>query len=217
MTLAILGASTPRALGQTTPLASSTARRQLATDRGGTFRRVDFMFVPNDELCYTPRDVGSQHDGVILAILFTPGQLRLAFGLSKQEWRTYRQALGPLSRDNGRSPCLSAGDLLATAVVRRASTALAAPLSAFSSLAENLFALCGAYPWPQLERSYLLLDLQAAGVELIDLERGHRPIDLGLLIRLAPLVADIRQNLLAAGPDPQHGLAFPPMVAGARQ
>ena len=154
---------------------------------------------------------------MILAILFTPGQLRSAFSLSKQEWRSYRKALAPLKQDNGRSPCFSAGDLLATAVVRRASTALAAPLSAFSSLAENLFALCGACPWPQLERSYLLLDLQSGGVELIDLDGRHRPIDLGLLIRLAPLVVDIRENLLAAGSDPQHDLVFPPMVAGTRQ
>lgn len=215
-TLAIPSSPTPAPLFSRA-LASITTRRTIVTDRDETIRRAYSGFVRPNELCYTLYDVGKQRDGVILAILFTVGQLRSAFALSKQEWRSYRQALAPLNQDSRRSPCFSAGDLLAIAVVRRVSKTLAAPLSTFSSLAGDLFALCGAYPWPQLERSYLLFDLQDLGVELVDLDRWHRPIEFGLLIRLAPLVAEIRENLLAGGPDPQHDLAFPPMVAGARQ
>jgi hypothetical protein len=153
---------------------------------------------------------------VILAILFTTGQLRSTFSLSKQEWRSYRRALAPLNPENNHSPCFGAGHLLATGVVRRACGALAAPVSAFSALAEGLFAVCSAHPWPLLERSYLLLDLPSAAVELVDPEGRYRQIDLGILIRLSPLIAEIREKVVVAGPG-QRDLAFPPMVAGARQ
>ena len=152
-----------------------------------------------------------------MSMLFTPGQLMASISLSKQQWRTYRQALGPLNADGGRSPCFTVGDLLATAVVQFVSSSFSMPLSAFSSLAEPLFSVCGKYSWPQLERSYISLVIDESRVVLVDVDYRHPPISLAILIRLKPLALHLRQTLLADDPDPQHDLAFPPMIAGGRQ
>ena len=91
------------------------------------------------------------------------------------------------------------------------------PLSTFTPLATQLFDLCAAAPWPQLERSSLLIDFEQRGVELVDQDRTIPFTSLALVIELAPLVAELRQHLLAGEPDPQRDLAFPPMLAGMRQ
>ncbi|CAH0354362.1 hypothetical protein [Sphingobium sp. CECT 9361] len=150
-------------------------------------------------------------------MLFTTGQLRSAFRLSKQQWRSYREALPPLAKEQGRSGCFSANDLLAASVVHQVSTALSIPLSTFTSVATALFELCAAFPWPQLERSSLLIDFEADRVELIDHERRVTAAAVALLVELAPLVAELRQHLLTGVPDQQRDLAFPPMIAGTRR
>lgn len=150
-------------------------------------------------------------------MLYTTGQLRSAFSLSKQQWRSYREALSPLAKDQGRSACFTASDLLATRVVNRLSTSLSIPLSVFTEVAEPLFGLLAAHPWPQLERSNLLIDVEGNRVELVENEHETTDTAVGLLVELAPLVADLRQHLLVGEPDPQGDLAFPPMVAGAHK
>lgn len=149
-------------------------------------------------------------------MLFTTGQLRSVFCLSKQQWRSYREALPPLAKDQGRSGCFTAADLLAAGVVHRVSTSLSVPLPAFTSVATPLFGVCAAYPWPQLERSGVVIDFEARRVELADQER-YINAAVALLVELAPLVAKLRQHLLAGVPDPQRDLAFPPMIAGTRR
>ena len=150
-------------------------------------------------------------------MLFTTGQLRSAFRLSKQQWRSYRDALPPLAKDQGRSGCFSANDLLAASVVHRAGSVLMMPLSAFTPIAAPLFDLCAAAPWPQLERSSLLIDFERRRVELADHDRVTPFTPLALVVELAPLVSELRQHLLAGESDPQRDFAFPPMLAGMRQ
>jgi hypothetical protein len=153
----------------------------------------------------------------MIAMLYTTGQLRSAFCLSKQQWRSYREALSPLAKDQGRSACFTAADLLATSVVHRVSTSLSIPLSVFTTIAAPLFELCAAWPWPQLERSNLVIDLQSNRVELVDGERRITGAAVALFVELAPLVAELRQHLLAGAVDPQRDLTFPPMIAGTRR
>jgi len=150
-------------------------------------------------------------------MLFTTGQLRSAFGLSKQQWRSYREALPPLAKDQGRSGCFTAADLLATGVVHRVCASLSVPLPAFTAVATPLFELCATCPWPQLERSALVIDFQSRQVELVDQERVITAAAVALHVELASLVAELRQHLLAGVPDPQRDLAFPPMIAGGRR
>lgn len=154
--------------------------------------------------------------GCGLALLFTPGQLMSALSLSKQQWRTYRQALPQLTPEAGRSACFTAGDILAAAVVQSAATAMHAPISVFSPLAGALFDLCRAYPWPRLERAHLVLAPTDGQVVLVDSEQRLGAAAVSLIVPLAPLVADLRERLMAGGSDPQHDLSFPPMFAGGR-
>jgi hypothetical protein len=150
-------------------------------------------------------------------MLFTTGQLRKAFGLSKQQWRSYRDALPPLAKVPGRSGCFTAADLLAAGVVHRVSSSLSVPLAAFSNVATPLFELCALCPWPQLERSGLVIDFESRRVELVDHERRVTATAVALIVELAPLVAELRQHLLAGVRNPQRDLAFPPMVAGTHR
>jgi hypothetical protein len=152
-----------------------------------------------------------------VSILFTPGQLMAALSLSKQQWRTYRRALPRLNADAGRSACFSAGDLLATAVAQSASVALQMPVSALSPVADGLFEVCSAHPWIRLERASLVLILDEGRVALLDSDKRAAPVcALALMIDLKPLVADLRERLLAAGSNAQRELAFPPLIAGRR-
>lgn len=164
-----------------------------------------------------PKGVVSQHFGVTQGMLFTAGQVRQAFSLSKQQWRGYRRALAPLMRDQGRAACFSATDLLATSVIFQTSTRLSIPIHAFTAVAEPLFRLLAACPWPQLERSILSINVDKSSVQLADCYRELSPGNIALLIQLAPMIAELRQQLLAGVPDPQRDLAFPPMIAGARR
>jgi hypothetical protein len=151
-----------------------------------------------------------------MPILFTPGQMMSALVLSKQQWRTYRQALAPLNVERGRSACFTAGDLLATAVVQSVANTLQMPLSGFSAMADGLFSVCSNYPWPRLERSCLLLAIDESRVMLLDHEYSPPLCPLAIVVHLQPLVGSLRETLVVAANDPQHDLAFPRMVAGGR-
>lgn len=151
-----------------------------------------------------------------LPILFTPGQLMAALSLSKQQWRTYRQALSPLSTTEGRSGCFTAGDLLATAVIQYATDTLHMSVSALSPVADALYDVCGSHPWIPLERGCVALILDDGRAILLDEDQRPPVCKLAVLIELRPLVLELRDRLLAAGRDPQQELAFPPMFAGGR-
>ncbi|WP_152599486.1 hypothetical protein [Hoeflea sp. BAL378] len=151
-----------------------------------------------------------------MPILFTPGQLMAALSLSKQQWRTYRQALSPLSTTEGRSGCFTAGDLLATAVIQYATDTLHMSVSALSPVADALYDVCGSHPWIPLERGCVALILDDGRAILLDEDQRPPVCKLAVLIELRPLVLELRDRLLAAGRDPQQELAFPPMFAGGR-
>jgi hypothetical protein len=139
-----------------------------------------------------------------------------ALSLSKQQWRTYRQALPRLNAEGSRAACFSAGDLLATAVIQSAAGILHMPISAFSFIADELFEVCSAHPWIRLERSHLAVIVDDGRVVLLDLDQRSPACALAIIIQLKPLVDSLRERLLAAGSSPQQDLAFPPMVAGGR-
>jgi hypothetical protein len=139
-----------------------------------------------------------------------------ALSLSKQQWRTYRQALAPLNVEGGRSACFTAGDLLATAIVQSVASTLQMPISGFAAMADALFLVCGNHPWPRLERSCLSFTVDDGRVMLLDHEQPPPSCALAIIVQLRPLVESLRDTLLADAKDPQRDLAFPPMVAGGR-
>lgn len=150
-------------------------------------------------------------------MLYTPGQFMSALGLTKQQWRTCKKAVGSLNSGPGHAPCFSAGQLLATRIAQFVADHLQAPLTILSPVAAQLFSLCESAPWPQLERSKIAINLSTNAVELLQLEYSPASAPLTVVVELRPLIVGLRGKLLEADVDSQSSLSFPPMVAGGRQ
>lgn len=148
-------------------------------------------------------------------VLFTSGQLMVALGLTKQQWRTYRAALPELNKEVGRAACFGAGDLLASSVAQAVTDALDCPLSKLTPLSAAIFKLCGETAWPQLERSHFVLDISTNRVALSS--EGAAPSGLSVCVAIDPLIARLRKALLNVEPDSQRSLVFPLMIAGGKQ
>ena len=136
--------------------------------------------------------------------------------IAPETYRHWRKALGPLRRGRGHSPCFSSGDLVAVAVIRSLVVDLKVRVGALGPIAQPLFELCNASPWPVLERTKLIIDLPEGRLQL-------RPelaesLDDGptITIPLGPVVAGLRKQLLAANDVQEQGsLRFPPIPVGA--
>ena len=146
-----------------------------------------------------------------MAVKYTPGQLRSATAISQQTYRHWKKALAPLRREAGHSPCFTAGDLLAVAIVRSLTADFAVRVRAISSVAEALFETCNATPWPILERGKLLVDLPNGRLQFLqeaDNVVCGTPV---LIIPLRSMVGHLRGALLTEeGFDGQEPLRFPP-------
>jgi hypothetical protein len=149
--------------------------------------------------------------GVDLSLRYTPGQLRSAVAITPETYRHWKKALTPLRRQKGHSPCYSAGDLLAVAVVRMLTIDFEVRISALGPFGEELFSLCNNSPWPTLERGRLLIDVPGRIVQFQS-EPGDTPTEGPvLLMPLRPIIARLRCQLLAANePEDQSTLRFPP-------
>jgi hypothetical protein len=146
-----------------------------------------------------------------LSLRYTPAQLRSAAAIAPETYRHWKKALAPLGRQKGHSPCFSAGDLLAVAVVRVLAIDFEMRVSALGPLGEELFSICNSAPWPTLERGRLVIDVPGRMVQFQP-EHGA-PLAEGpaLLVPLRPLITKLRDQLLAAGePEIQTTLRFPP-------
>lgn len=150
-------------------------------------------------------------------MLYTPGQFMNALGLSKQQWRTFKKAFDWLESGPGHAPCFSAGQLLAARAAQFIGTRLHAPLAILSPLSRQLFSACESAPWPQLERSKIVLNLSGSAVDLLPVDQVPRRGPIIVIVELRPLIAGLRAKLLEVDVDNQSSLSFPPMVAGGRQ
>ena len=139
-----------------------------------------------------------------MTVRYTPGQLRDAAALPPETYRHWKKALAPLRRDTRQSPCFTAGDLLAVAVVRSMTRAFIR-VGALSVIAEELFRLCNDTSWPVLERSRMIVDLVNQRIEL---QPESEDVDIdspALVCPLRPLVGQLRDALLTDGePDQQR-------------
>ena len=151
-----------------------------------------------------------------MTVLYTPGQLRSATSIAPETYRHWKKALPPLDRGRGHSPCFSSGDLVAVAVIRSLAADLAVRVSALAPVSQSLFELCNLSPWPVLERARLVIDLPEAQLRLRPESTeiiGDRPI---ITIPLRPIVALLREQLLAASEvEDQISLRFPPVAISA--
>ena len=146
-----------------------------------------------------------------MTVLYTPGQLRSAMAIPQETYRHWKKALAPLRRRTGHSPCFTAGDLLAVAIVRALTVDFAIRVGAISGVAEALFEACNTASWPILERSKMIADLANARLQFRpELENVvfETPV---LVIPLRMLVCHLRDALLTDGEvDNQETLRFPP-------
>lgn len=149
-----------------------------------------------------------------MAVNYTPGQLRGAIGIGQETYRHWKRALGPLCREAGHSPCFTAGDLLATAIVKILVADYGMRVSALSALADGLFEACNARSWPTLERSLLVLELTDARV-LMQSEGGLALDGPAMVVPLRALIERLRGTLLAGDDDGQEMLRFPPVAQPA--
>lgn len=125
------------------------------------------------------------------------------------------------ANQKGHSPCFSAGDLLAIAVVRVLSIHFEIRIGALGPLGDELFSLCNSAPWPTLERGHLVIDVPGATIQF-QAEPGALPTKAPALfvppdtqpapkMPLHPVIAELRDQLLAeGGPEKQATLRFPP-------
>jgi hypothetical protein len=150
--------------------------------------------------------------GNFVTVLYTPGQLRSAVSIAPETYRHWKKALGPLRRARGHSPCFRSGDLVALAVIRLLTLDMGIRVGALTSIGEALFDLCNRSPWPVLERAKLIIDLPNAAL-LLRGEFTETPTDKpSITIPLAPVIAQLREQLLAASnEDEQPSLRFPPV------
>ena len=146
-----------------------------------------------------------------MSVHYTPGQLRSAVGIPPETYRHWKKALAPLRRDRGHSPCFTAGDLVAVAVVRVLSVDMAVRVGSLTQIAETLFKLCNSAPWPILERGKLLFDFSNAQVQFHPELAGTLSEGPLAIVPLRSIIAHLRDRLLAAGElDTQEMLRFPP-------
>ena len=143
------------------------------------------------------------------SVNYTPGQLRDAIDLGQETYRHWKKALAPLRREAGHSPCFTAGDLLATAIVKILVAEYGMRISALSALADGLFEACNARSWPTLERSLLVLDLADTRV-LMQSEGSQLALDgPAMVVPLRALIERLRATLLSGDDDSQEMLRFP--------
>lgn len=149
------------------------------------------------------------------SVNYTPGQLRDAIGIGQETYRHWKKALAPLRREAGHSPCFTAGDLLATEIVKILVANYGMRISALSALADGLFEACNGRSWPTLERSLLVLDLADTRV-LMQSEGSQLALDgPAMVVPLRALIERLRGTLLSGDDDSQEMLRFPPVAQPA--
>ncbi len=157
---------------------------------------------------------GQQPMEICVSVHYTPGQLRNAVEIPQQTYRHWKKALAPLRRERSHSPCFTAGDLVAVAVIRVLSVEMAIRVGSLTPIAHALFELCNSAPWPALERGKLLIDFSNKQVQF------HPELASALsggplaIVPLRPIVTTLRNRLLAADePNSQEMLRFPPTAS----
>lgn len=148
-------------------------------------------------------------------INFTPGQLRNAVGLGQETYRHWKKTIPPLRKGVGHSPCFTAGDLLATAIVRALVSDYGIRVSVLSELAVGVFEKCNSHSWPALERSQMVLDIAKDQVAIQSAGSGlvlDRPV---MVVPLRILIKSLSRKLLDGYDDGKEMLRFQPIVQPA--
>lgn len=132
-------------------------------------------------------------------------------GITIQTLRHWRQVLPPLKGRRGRTPCYSAGDLLALKVLDAWAHGLGAKVSRLASSASSLFALCAEEPWARIEQSLVLLDLETDVWALVSLEVDTRCPRGAIVLPIGEYARELSERLIGGRRTTQKALEFPLM------
>ncbi|MCI0430083.1 MAG: hypothetical protein L0210_06015 [Rhodospirillales bacterium] len=144
-------------------------------------------------------------------VQFTPGQLRSAASIAPETYRHWKKALAPLRRERGHSPCFTAGDLVAVAVVRALCLDLGIRVSALASIANALFDSCNNSPWAVLERGKFIFDIPRGQVQFQPELATTLAEGALVTVPLRLIVTQLRDQLLTVTKsEDQQALRFPP-------
>lgn len=135
---------------------------------------------------------------------YTPGQLRDLVGLSKETFRHWRRVLPALSTGRKHAPCFSAGDVLATIVLRRVTESCGARIGRLAGVASGVFDICNRTPWEVLAKRILVLDLSVNRCMIVA-ESQDIPVDDAVVIcSLESRITALESRLLRSNPSPAH-------------
>ena len=131
---------------------------------------------------------------------YTPSQLRQSAGLSKETFRHWRRVVPALSGGRGHAPAFSAGDVLASAVLRRLTECCGVRIGNLTDVAKQVFDICNHTAWDVLSDSVLVLDL-SEHICVAVAKSDRIPIDTAVVVcPLGPLVAHLQYDFLRSSP-----------------
>lgn len=141
-------------------------------------------------------------------MLYTPLQAREATGIPPETLRYWKKALPFLPGGNGYKPRFEPGDLLGLAVVKVLCNDLGMNIANVATFAEEMFVLLRAEQWAFLRTRFVVVDIYAAKVEIVDMIPSSLPTS--CVVRLADLITELSAKLLGgANLGSQTVLSFP--------
>lgn len=132
-----------------------------------------------------------------MPVKYTPGQLRDAIGITKETFRYWRRELPGLVSGTGHSPCFGPGELLATAIAKRAVDHAGVSIGNLAPLAQELFSICDKMPWPQLDGLSAVLVPRLGKVSFI--KSGKLPLsnETVVIVPMGPIVRELQDKFSA--------------------
>lgn len=132
--------------------------------------------------------------------------------LSSQALRHWRKVLPPLKGRSAHHPCFSAGDLLAMRVISVWVNVLGGKVGHLADNASSLFRLCGEEPWPRIEQSLLVFDVESSRWTLLPTGSISRWPSTAVVLPIGEIARDLRAQLIGEREEsPQQKLEFPMM------
>lgn len=126
---------------------------------------------------------------------YTPGQLRDTVGLSKEAFRHWKRVVPAFANGRGHAPSFSAGDVLASAVLRRLTDTVGVRIGHLSEVAPAIFEVCNDSTLDELRNKSLVIDLEKRSCVL-----ANDPIlsagELFVVCALTPLIETLEFDLL---------------------
>ena len=127
---------------------------------------------------------------------YTPSQLRTTVGLSKEAFRHWKRVLPTFSAGRGHAPTFSAGDVLASAILRRLTESCGARIGHLTIVATRIFDICNQISWDVLADRILILDLSEHNCTILA-TADRIPLNNTVVVcPLGPVVRILQDSLL---------------------